>query len=175
MKRPRSFRRTLLRLQVLLDQTEIQSLSVCHCVILCPIPGVCSKMELRMKSVRITTIILLTISNLFTFAQRAVPSQRGDDTSMVHIIGLVLDVNNSRIVGARINFENANLKRQLRSDDEGRFEIKLPAGTYQITAEQRGFKTFQLSGFRANARMCELVNIHMEMEPPKSTLKVRPV
>jgi hypothetical protein len=85
----------------------------------------------------------------------------------------VIDVNSSRVVGATISIENAELKKVAKSNDEGRFEIELPAGTYQLTVEQQGFKKFQFSSFRVGVETCELVNIHLEVAPPKMPVKVK--
>lgn len=127
-----------------------------------------------MKGIRLTCIILLTaIPALSNFDETTVLSQIAN-TQTSQIIGTVLDANDARIVGAIITIKNANFSRKLRSDDDGSFEVELPPGAYQIIAEQRGFKKFQLSPFRANAGIRELVNIHMEVEPPQSTLKVHP-
>lgn len=81
------------------------------------------------------------------------------------VAGLVVDVNDARIVGARITLENAEVKRTRRSDDEGRFDVEVPAGTYQITVEQPGFKKFQLPEFRVGTDVSEL-NVRMEVAPP---------
>lgn len=92
------------------------------------------------------------------------------DTSTIN--GVVLDRNNARIVGAMIKIENATVSRHVKSDDEGKFRVELPSGEYKITAEHRGFRRFEFSPFRAQQGVCELVNIHMEVDPPKSPLKV---
>lgn len=88
------------------------------------------------------------------------------------IIGLVLDANNARIVSARIKIENAQFSREVQSGEEGDFEFELPAGTYQITVEKDGFHRFELLNFRAKAKSRELLKIHLEVMPPKGTLKV---
>jgi hypothetical protein len=94
----------------------------------------------------------------------------GLQTRMSRVAGVVLDTNEARIVGAKITVEDARVKRVVRSDDEGKFEVDIPAGTYNITVEQPGFKKFQLPGFRVETS--ELLNIHMEVEPPQLPRKV---
>jgi len=94
------------------------------------------------------------------------------DTNLTTISGVVLDANNARIVDTVIKIENAKFRRRVKSDDEGSFRIELPPGDYRITAEHSGFKRFEFSPFRAKAGVCELVNIHMEVETPPSTVKV---
>jgi len=106
------------------------------------------------------------------FAVQAL-SLAAQDLQNATISGVVLDVNDARIVGATIKIGNAEVSRSLKSDDEGTFRIDLPPGDYRITAEQKGFRKFVFSPFRAKAGVCELVNIHMEVEAPKSPLKIK--
>ncbi len=111
-------------------------------------------------------IVLLIVTGCFAPALRAGPVQTG------RLVGLVMDVNEARVAGATIRIESAQLKRVVRSDDEGKFEIEAPSGSYQITVEQPGFKKFDLPNFRVAAGTCELVNIHLNVAPPKLPLKV---
>ena len=60
----------------------------------------------------------------------------------------------------------------MKTDYEGSFRVELPPGEYKIIAEQEGFRRFEFSPFRAKAGVCELVNIHMEIKMPRSTLKI---
>ena len=125
-----------------------------------------------MKAMLVISLALLaTISNL-SFAEQTSSSAHAEDLKTSTISGVVLDANNARIVGATIKIENAEFSRRVKSGDEGNFRVEIPAGLYQITAECQGFRRFELSPFRANASACELINIHMEVDVPKSTLKV---
>lgn len=87
------------------------------------------------------------------------------------VTGVVVDVNDARIVGATITVANIQDKKISRSNDEGRFAIDVPAGTYQITVEQPGFKRFQRAGFRVDADTSEL-SVRMEVAPPQMPVKV---
>ena len=107
-----------------------------------------------MKAMLVISLALLaTISNL-SFAEQTSSSAHAEDLKTSTISGVVLDANNARIVGATIKIENAEFSRRVKS------------------AECQGFRRFELSPFRANASACELINIHMEVDVPKSTLKV---
>jgi hypothetical protein len=79
------------------------------------------------------------------------------------IQGAVLDINDARIVGARIIIDSGEFKRELISGSEGEFELQLPAGSYLIKAEANGFRKFQLSPFKVKASVTEMINIHMEV------------
>ena len=86
------------------------------------------------------------------------------------VAGVVFDANDARIVGATITVENAEVKKIVRSDDEGQFEVSVPSGTYHVTVEQPGFKRFRLPQFKVetSARL----NIRMEVQPPKMPQKI---
>jgi len=115
--------------------------------------------------------LLLVISNL-RLAQRSPSTVRAQESHTTTISGVVLDVHNARIVGTRVKIENEKVSRHLKSDAEGTFQVDLPQGEYRIIAEHQGFKRFEFSPFHAKAGVCELLNIHMDAEVPRSTLKV---
>ena len=95
----------------------------------------------------------------------------GFQTRTTRVAGVVIDVNDARIVGATITVANTEVKRVTRSDDEGKFEVEVPAGTYQITVEQPGFKKFRQAGLRIDADTSEL-SVRMEVAPPPMPLKI---
>ena len=126
-------------------------------------------MDIDMRAIRILGLsVLVMVCELGVGAQA--PSSTQDQNATIN--GVVLDVNDARIVGAMIKFESTDVRRRVKSDDEGSFRIELPPGEYRISAEQMGFKKFLLSPFRAKTGVCELVNIHMEVEIPKSPVKI---
>ncbi len=59
------------------------------------------------------------------------------------LVGLINDPVGARIANAKINIEGHNLKKEIRSSAEGVFQIDLPAGTYRISIESPGFRTFK--------------------------------
>ncbi|HEY0005752.1 MAG TPA: carboxypeptidase-like regulatory domain-containing protein [Pyrinomonadaceae bacterium] len=91
---------------------------------------------------------------------------------MSKITGTVLDANQARVTDATIKIENARFSLKLQSNDEGKFEAELPAGTYRIIVRKDGFRRFELSPFRARANSSEQVSIRLEVEPPQTPLKV---
>jgi Carboxypeptidase regulatory-like domain len=120
-------------------------------------------------------IRILGLCLFVMFCELGVAAQAPSSTQDLQnatVKGVVLDVNEARIVGAIIKIENAEVRRRVKSDGEGSFRIELPPGEYRISAEQIGFKKFVFSPFRAKAGVCELVNIHMEVAVPKSPVKV---
>lgn len=113
------------------------------------------------------------ISILFVIAccTGLVASSRQAQTG--RIAGLVLDVNGSRIAGATIKVENEQSHMAGRSDSQGKFELKLPSGVYQLTVEKPGFKKFQFPNFQVTTETCELVNIHLNVARPELPVKVK--
>src|SRR4030095_3192564 len=125
----------------------------------------------RMNVQRIVAFTLLaSVFGLPLFSNSKALSQVTAASS--RIAGIVLDANDARIVNASIKVQNANFTRRLRSNDEGMFELELPPGVYQIIAEQPGFKKFQLASFEVKAGAKDLLKIHMEVDTPKTPLKV---
>ncbi|HEX8709601.1 MAG TPA: carboxypeptidase-like regulatory domain-containing protein [Pyrinomonadaceae bacterium] len=120
----------------------------------------------------ISFLLPVLVSTAFIFAGPGLSVSRARPLQTGKLVGTVLDVNDARIVGAAIKIENARFGRRLFSGDEGDFEVELPAGTYQITVQKEGFQRFELSPFRVNGKVCELVSIHMKVREPVSTLKV---
>jgi Carboxypeptidase regulatory-like domain len=121
-----------------------------------------------MKTMRISRIVIvLFIAACFTSALQASSAQTS------RLAGMVVDANGSRIAGATITVERDQFERVVKSDDEGRFEVEVPSGTYQITVEQPGFKKFHLPNFRFAPGACELVNIHMDVSMPRLPRKIR--
>jgi uncharacterized membrane protein len=126
-----------------------------------------------MSRIRIVLILLqVGVATLPCLANVRVES--GSETQQSRISGVVLDRNDARIVGAAITIKNEGFVRRVRSDDEGRFELELPAGTYEISVEQRGFKTYKLSSLRVDAGATAQIDIHLEVQRPKEPLKIRP-
>ena len=107
-------------------------------------------------------IILVSILATVPCVGQQRPSP-GRQKSVGKIQGVLLDINDARIVGAKITIEGGQFKRELRSGNEGDFETQLPAGSYQISVEANGFRRFELSPFKVKPNVTEMINIHMEV------------
>jgi len=118
-----------------------------------------------MKAALKTIVLTIVACNSLSFAI----SQSVE--RMSRVAGVVVDVNEARVVGASIRIENSDVVKAVRSNDEGRFAVEVPAGTYQITVTQNGFKKFYLPRFRVGAGTRE-VKIPLEVAPPKMPVKV---
>jgi hypothetical protein len=83
------------------------------------------------------------------------------------IKGAILDVNYARVVNAIVRVNGGEIKRSLRSNGEGQFEISLPAGDYELTVEANGFRRFVYSSLKVQPNEIELINIHLDVADPK--------
>lgn len=77
-------------------------------------------------------LLLISIFGLFVIFSAA-------QTSIGKLKGFVLDQNSGRIVGGKIYIESKGFKKELIADENGAFEIELPAGKYKIQAKMGGF------------------------------------
>jgi carboxypeptidase family protein len=83
------------------------------------------------------------------------------------IKGIVLDVNQARVVNAVVIVQGGDVKRKVMSDDEGRFEISLPPGSYQITVKAAGFREFTSALLRVEPGKSRALNVHLMVEAPR--------
>jgi len=86
---------------------------------------------------------------------------------MGRIKGIVLDVNKARVVNADIIVRSGDVKRKIMSNDEGRFEISLPPGSYQITVRANGFRQFTSPILRVESGKSRAFDIHLTVETPR--------
>jgi hypothetical protein len=126
-----------------------------------------------MKSLRVIFILLALLPTVMTQAlQKGSASAHTSSLRTSKIVGTVLDKTEARIAGATIKIESAGFSRTVLSDDEGGFEVGVPAGVYRLTVLRDGFKRVVLSPFRVRAGARESVSIHMEVKEPATLLKV---
>ena len=81
--------------------------------------------------------------------------------------GAILDANYARVVNAIVRVNGGEIKRSLRSNGEGQFEISLPSGEYELTVEANGFRRFVYSSLKVQSDETEMINIHLEEAAPK--------
>ena len=125
-----------------------------------------------MKTIGIITA-LLALSNSVTIAHPIPCSSLSVKQGIGKIKGLILDANDARVARAVVRIENAKFKREVKSGAEGNFEVELPAGLYRITVRADGFRKFEYSPFNVKPNASEILNIRLEVQPPKMPVKVR--
>ena len=83
------------------------------------------------------------------------------------IIGRVLDCNDARVANAEITIDNEELNHRVKTNEDGEFELRLPAGGYRITVEANGFRRFVFSSVKISAKATKRMNIYLDVaEPP---------
>jgi hypothetical protein len=83
------------------------------------------------------------------------------------IKGIVLDVNKARVVNAVVIVQGGDVKRKVMSNDEGRFELSLPPGSYQITVKADGFRQFTSPLLRVESGKKRAFDVHLIVETPR--------
>lgn len=116
-----------------------------------------------MKKVKAILIVSIALVSIVTLCEAQTRPSQGARNETGRILGVVLDANNARVVGARILIEGGYARREMQSGAEGDFELELPAGDYQITVEAAGFRRFEISPFRVKSNVTEMINLHLEV------------
>lgn len=79
------------------------------------------------------------------------------------IKGVVLDKNDARVVGATVSVGNAKSRRAVETNEEGEFEVELPAGIYRVRVKANGFRGFVLWPFEVKPGVTETIDVHLEV------------
>jgi hypothetical protein len=66
------------------------------------------------------------------------------------------------IAQAVVTVTGVKIKRKLKSDSNGTFEILLPVGTYQLTVKKYGFKSYVVNEVKVSEDSDSLVSLDME-------------
>ena len=124
-----------------------------------------------MKRIVFASLGLLLVMALWqtpSLAQTHSPTPRAEG----ELKGMVLDLRDSRVMGAKITLENKKYKFEAWSNDEGVFKVMLPAGEYRLKIESGGFKAYVK---RVRVETDKTENINATLSPAGSTylLKVK--
>lgn len=103
------------------------------------------------------------------FAKTHVPAPLAEGD----IKGLVMDSQESRITGAMVTLQNKKYRFETQSNDEGAFQLRLPAGEYQLTIESNGFKVYTRKRVRIEADKTETISVTMWQSNPGGSIKVK--
>jgi hypothetical protein len=142
-----------------------------------------------MKVIRRCAIALASLSSVTILATVLVRAQNkiGSEDSPVQteaaegsgsILAAVLDVNGDGVPGAQITLTNVNTLQHytLLSGENGEFTFTgVPAGTYLIAVEAKGFETYASAEFPISAaQVYEMPSIQLSIAPQKQVIVVRP-
>ena len=120
---------------------------------------------------------LLLLSSFLVFALPMNVRLQGSNEGRVS--GMVFDMNDARVAGAKVIIESEKNKHQLATTEEGEFQLNLPPGKYSLTVESNGFCKFQRDALQITSGVTEMLNIHLEVagydsrEPCKCTSRPR--
>ena len=78
------------------------------------------------------------------------------------LAGRLRDLCEAGIAKAVITAKGGKVKRKFKSDGAGRFEVCLPAGTYQIRVERYGFKRYIVN--EVQVKPDSVVSVDLDME-----------
>ena len=117
------------------------------------------------------TLLFLIIS----FSGLAVPpvsSTFRTQNGPAKIKGLIVDWQYARISHAVIIIKNDLFTKEVRTDDEGAFEIEVDAGTYDLLAKSPGFSPFRRKAYSVKSGDMKTLNILLNAaQPPKASYK----
>ena len=110
--------------------------------------------------VRLLGVILITLVVAVSIVSGLSPApSSGQSTGKVK--GTVLDFNGAAIVTPKptIVVKGRDQTRELHPDENGDYEVELPAGIYSISAEITGFFPFRRAAFRVQPDVTTMINI----------------
>ena len=114
-----------------------------------------------MKIARIlgsTTLLLLTW--LVIDAQVVFPQARSE--AIGKISGLILDRGDARVPKAKVVIERKGFHREMISEDDGRYELELPIGSYTVTVTREGFHPSRNTDVRIRSTSLTTINVVMK-------------
>jgi hypothetical protein len=78
---------------------------------------------------------------------------------MGKVKGVVLDPTGARLVHAKVVLQNEQIRKEVMSNDGGEYEVAIPSGIYDISAEVRNYYTFQRARFHVEPGKTTIINV----------------
>ena len=94
---------------------------------------------------------LILATSLVSSAESTSMIQTSSSAPGGKLAGLVLDAGEARVPAAKVIVESKGFRREVTSDNEGNYEIELPAGKYRIHAERDDFYPSKKRSVRVNS------------------------
>ena len=119
-----------------------------------------------MRFINFTAAFILLISAISVTATRPL-AQSGQIPSAEpgKLTGMVVDPNEARINGAMIVIEKKGFRRELVADEEGFFQVSVPAGMYVVTAKSYGFQPVSRRRVYVKANSVRAINFKLFPKP----------
>ena len=116
-------------------------------------------------------VFLLLVSMVIVSDVTGIASALEDRTGT--ITGVILDVNDARIPDATVIIRNDRISRRMKTQDEGRFEVSLPAGEYQIIVEAPGFSSLSFSPLTVGVDETKRISVRLKVQEPAGLVPAR--
>ena len=84
---------------------------------------------------------------------------------MVRVSGIVTDNAGAFIPSVTIAFKAKKYEKEIVTSDDGRYELDLPAGTYEVRGSFQGCKDFRLKQWNAGPDASNTLNMSLYCPP----------
>lgn len=111
------------------------------------------KLLVVMKAVLPLLILSVLLQTIPTAQAKFTKRQTGK------IEGFVTDKFGAHVTKAKIKIEGKRIKKEIVSDEEGRFQVDLPIGVYQNTVYSPGFELFKSDAIKVQADNTTTINV----------------
>ncbi len=104
-----------------------------------------------------------------------IPSSAAAQSIFANLSGTVTDTSGAVVPGTRVTVENAATKvtRQITANSAGYFSAtQLPTGTYNVTAEAKGFQKAQITGIVLNSSDEKTLNLTLKVGAETETVEI---
>jgi uncharacterized membrane protein len=116
-----------------------------------------------MKRIRLIGLIsglavfhLLGVSGTLQSANPSAKKKAGQ------VAGTILDINDARVVRARVKVLGQGFKWQGETDTNGEFTVEVPFGEYRVYIIAAGFRKFESASFKVKSGAKQRVNLQLE-------------
>ncbi len=104
-----------------------------------------------------TEIISAILLSVCVFAFNL--SAKAQQATLGRVTGYVFDRQDALILGEEVIIENANFRKSVLPNEDGKYEMQLPAGVYSITTKQGTFYPLKRAVFSVESNETVTINI----------------
>src|SRR5215469_8333119 len=118
---------------------------------------------------------LACLAGIVSILLLASPTRANGQSMFANLSGTVTDTTGAVVPGAMVNIQNVATKvvRQVVSNSAGYFSVtELPAGTYEVTADAKGFKKWQATGIALSSSDNRTLSIALDVGASTETVEV---
>jgi hypothetical protein len=96
---------------------------------------------------------------------RALSQSRPPVAVVAKVSGIVTDNAGAYLPGVTVTFKAKKIKRTIVAAKDGRYELELPAETYEVIGSLQGCKDFRLKGWIAKTDTANVLNMSLYCRP----------